>query len=405
MRQQFTKLRGVLAGAALAAALLGPACTPARAAEPAAFRTMQVSVRPSVQSVGFRQFFSPNALITGGSCSATCCGGGVCASASAQIPGGIFYPGPCSDIQAICTAYANIPAICTCGCTISCSATGGPTGNLAGNGITTGAGGLANDFGTTRLAGPDLGEPVFTSHATTANQQWMSEALRRFSSIEALRPGPVPQSTADYEARYLARMEPPPYKPERAACPDDTSVVCLADSTRRAPDMGRVDEKELAGPGYPRLPPAPQDIGGVEAPAVPEGGDNRNELNDKVKEFYADEVKGSLISEVKDAIKEHMPGASGLVDRVESTIEGANIYKSYVTKLLPTVFDSIDASLHGNMERYKENEAKLNSGSEELDRDSRDFALAQSGVYAPVDEAGGQAKEAATSGFWGLFGH
>ena len=67
-------------------------------------------------------------------------------------------------------------------CSVNASCSGfDSTGNdnLGGNGITSGAGGLGNNFGTTRLAGLDQGQPTFTSHATTANAQWMEEAQRR----------------------------------------------------------------------------------------------------------------------------------------------------------------------------------------------------------------------------------
>ncbi len=179
---------GALTVAVLQAAVFF-ASLPASAAEPV--RPMSVNVRPQVLSVGIRQF-APDAMINGGSCSATCCAAGVCASASAQIPGGIYYPGNCSDIQAICTAYANIPAECTCGCKISCSNTGGLTSSLTGNGITGGTGGLSSDLGTTRLNGPAQGLPSFTEHATTANRQWMQEAEQRYERIEPVRRDEIP---------------------------------------------------------------------------------------------------------------------------------------------------------------------------------------------------------------------
>lgn len=274
MRHQYITSCGVWLQAALAAALSGYACAPALAAEPAGFRPMQITIRASVQSTaaGFRQF-GTSALIGGGSCGATCCGpdglgGTICASASAPMPSG-YYPGPCVNLNAICSAAAASVSgggvTCTCGCHISCSETGGPTGNLSGNGITAGAGGLANDFGTTRLAGPDQGQPTFTPHTSRANGEWMKEKekqnrrhaaravlnrrasencrapsgnIRYFMSpcqaaslqkkaglerayswlsrklpggmttevqspVGSLRLGPTPATTADYESRYL----------------------------------------------------------------------------------------------------------------------------------------------------------------------------------------------------------
>ncbi len=257
MQHIFSKIRAIAPKTALGAALLVSACAHALAAGPASFRPMQISIHSRVLSTGanFRQF-GPSAIMGGGTCSATCCGpdgngGTICASASAGMPSG-YYPGPCIDLNAICSAEAAAVSgggvTCTCGCSIACSDTGGPTGNLSGNGITTGAGGLANDFGTTRLAGPDEGLPTFTSHATTENQQWMEEAIRRQTdALQSLRHTPEPQSTLDYEARYLNRTTEAPNKPQTPSCPDDTSMVCLIGTTSQTPNMELLGENQKPG--------------------------------------------------------------------------------------------------------------------------------------------------------------
>lgn len=175
--------RALLPVAALAAVLLGFAC-PVIRAKPASFRPMQITIKSRVFSTSFSQF-SPNAMMTGGSCSATCCipteGGMICGSASAPMPTG-YYPGKCIDLNAICSAAATSVSgggvTCTCTCNISCT-DGGSMNDLIGNGITTGAGGLNNDFGTTRLAGPEQGQATFTPHASRANAEWMKEKERK----------------------------------------------------------------------------------------------------------------------------------------------------------------------------------------------------------------------------------
>lgn len=115
-----------------------------------------------------------------------------------------FCSGPGTVLSATCNSGSD-----TCG-----GGGGGGTGsggtlsgtpfqNLGGDGITSGAGGLNNDFGTTRLAGPEQGQASFTSHATRANKQWMEEAMRRQTAIAPMRDTPAPKTTIDFERRYL----------------------------------------------------------------------------------------------------------------------------------------------------------------------------------------------------------
>ncbi|MBI4351181.1 MAG: hypothetical protein HY550_07060 [Elusimicrobia bacterium] len=112
----------------------------------------------------------------------------------------------------------------------------GGGGSRGGNGITTGAGGLSNDFGATRLAGPEQGLPTFTSHATTANKQWLEEALRRQTAIGSLRDTPVPKTTLDYERNYLKKTNP------AAACAGVTGP-CIG-SLDKKPDLSVLGKKE-----------------------------------------------------------------------------------------------------------------------------------------------------------------
>jgi len=88
------------------------------------------------------------------------------------------------------------------------SLTGGNTGtnlfsSFDGNGIDSGSGGLANDFGSTLLTGAEQGQPSFTLHGTTKNEQWLNDVMRRRSPIVSLRQGGVPPTTQNYEMRYL----------------------------------------------------------------------------------------------------------------------------------------------------------------------------------------------------------
>lgn len=158
--------------------LLALGCSPAAAAEPAGARPMQINISYRVLSAGPGLSFGPSAMVGAGSCSATCCAEGYCASGTVRTAGG-YYPGQCVNINAICSAvassYSGGVVSCSCSCNLPCSDTGGPTSNLAGNGITTGVGGLGNDFGTTRLAGPDQGQPTFTQHASRSNEGWLKE--------------------------------------------------------------------------------------------------------------------------------------------------------------------------------------------------------------------------------------
>jgi len=110
----------------------------------------------------------------------------------------------------------------------------GSLSNLGGNGITSGAGGLANDFGISRLTGLEQGQATFTSHATRANKQWMEEAMSRQTAIAPLRPTPVPKTTLDYERNYLKKTAP------KAACAG-VSGPCIG-SLNKKPDL--LGEKE-----------------------------------------------------------------------------------------------------------------------------------------------------------------
>ena len=163
---------------------------------------------------------------------------------------------------AYCTAISFTPGSCT-GSDDYSGRGGGLLPNTGGSDITSGTGGLANDFGTSRVTGPEQGQPTFTSHATTENMQWMKEVQGRYSPIGSLRDVRVPKTTSDYENRYITGRKkpnkgkwlPPSGSPYWTASPIAPAEIQWSNPTPITADGGQILDGVGASQGHP--PPTP----------------------------------------------------------------------------------------------------------------------------------------------------
>ena len=165
--------------------------------------------------------------------------------------GGLNFPdkASCDTVRTMVAGISETEGICTYFYTVgACTGSNNSFSDLGGNGITSGAGGLVNDFGISRLAGLEQGQATFTSHATRANKQWMEEAMSRQTAIAPLRPTPVPKTTLDYERNYLKKTAP------KAACAG-VSGPCIG-SLDKKPDLNQLGRQETPAkksPGGPHI--------------------------------------------------------------------------------------------------------------------------------------------------------